>query len=95
MRAVHPRRSPKIYVWDSGIVHALLNIGSYNDWLGHPVVGGSWAGVVIENIMPVIPSYVQPYYCGNPRGAEIDLILAFSPTEKWAMALRQFSCLSL
>ena len=48
-------RSPKIYVRDSGITHALLNIGSYNDLLGHPVVGGSWEGFVIENIMSVAP----------------------------------------
>lgn len=43
-------RSPKIYIRDSGIAHALLNIGSYNDLLGHPVMGGSWEGFVIEKI---------------------------------------------
>lgn len=68
-------RSPKIYVRDSGLTHALLNIKSYNELLGHPVVGGSWEGFVIENIMSVIPSGVQTYYYGTPGGAEIDLIL--------------------
>jgi len=84
-------RSPKIYVRDSGITHALLNIGSYNDLLGHPVVGGSWEGFVIENIMSVAPSHVQPYYYGTPGGAEIDLILEFSPTEKWAIEIKRSS----
>ncbi|MBS1567158.1 MAG: ATP-binding protein, partial [Bacteroidetes bacterium] len=84
-------RSPKVYVRDSGITHALLNIRSYNDLLGHPVVGGSWEGFVIENIMSVAPAYVQPYYYGTPSGAEIDLILEFSPTEKWAIEIKRSS----
>lgn len=84
-------RSPKIYVRDSGITHALLNISTYNDLLGHPVVGGSWEGFVIENILAVTPSHVQPYYYGTPRGAEIDLLLEFSPTEKWAIEIKRKS----
>src|SRR5712675_88832 len=58
-------RSPKIYVRDSGLTHALLNIGDYNTLLGHPVVGGSWEGFVIENIFSVTPSWVQSYYYGT------------------------------
>ena len=88
-------RSPKIYVRDSGITHALLNIESYNDLLGHPVVGGSWEGFVIENILSVVPSRVQPFYYGTPGGAEIDLILEFSAKEKWAIDLKRSSSPSL
>ena len=84
-------RSPKIYVRDSGIAHALLNIGDYNDLLGHPVVGGSWEGFAIENILSVVPKEVQPYYYGTPGGAEIDLILEFSHTEKWAIEIKRSS----
>jgi predicted AAA+ superfamily ATPase len=84
-------RSPKIYVRDSGITHALLNISNYNDLLGHPVVGGSWEGFVIENILSVTPWHVQPFYYGTPRGAEIDLILEFSPTERWAIEIKRKS----
>src|ERR1700733_445807 len=84
-------RSPKIYVRDSGITHALLNIGSYTDLLGHPVVGGSWEGFVIENIMSVASPNVQPFYYGTPGGGEIDLILEFSPTEKWAIEIKRNS----
>ena len=88
-------RSPKIYVRDSGITHALLNIESYNDLLGHPVVGGSWEGFVIENILSVVSSRVQPFYYGTPGGAEIDLILEFSPKEKWAIEIKRSSSPSL
>ena len=88
-------RSPKIYVRDSGITHALLNILDYNNLLGHPVVGGSWEGFVIENIMAVTPPKVQPFYYGTPGGAEIDLILEFSNTEKWAIEIKRSSAPSL
>lgn len=84
-------RSPKIYVRDSGITHALLNITDYNELLGHPVVGGSWEGFVIENILSVAPPGVQPYYYATPAGAEIDLILAFSAKEKWAIEIKRSS----
>lgn len=84
-------RSPKIYLRDSGIAHALLNIESFNTLLGHPVVGGSWEGFVIENIMSVAPPRAQPFYYGTPGGAEIDLILEFSPTEKWAIEIKRKS----
>ncbi len=88
-------RSPKIYVRDSGITHALLNISTFNALLGHPVVGGSWEGFVIENIMSVAPSGVQPFYYGTPGGAEIDLILEFSANEKWAVEIKRSSSPSI
>lgn len=84
-------RSPKIYVRDSGITHALLNISDYNQLLGHPVVGGSWEGFVIENILSVAPAGVQFYYYGTPGGAEIDLVLEFSGAEKWAIEIKRSS----
>jgi uncharacterized protein len=80
---------------DSGITHALLNICDYNNLLGHPVVGGSWEGFVIENIMAVIPPRVQPYYYGTPRGAEIDLVLEYPGGEKWAIEIKRNSAPSL
>ena len=88
-------RAPKIYVRDSGITHALLNISAYNDLLGHPVVGGSWEGFVIENLLSVAPSNALPFYYGTPGGAEIDLILEFSGNEKWAIEVKRSSAPSL
>lgn len=88
-------RSPKVYVRDSGITHALLNISNYNDLLGHPVVGGSWEGFVIENIMSVIPHNVQPFYYRTPGGAEIDLILEFGVKTRWAVEIKRSSAPSV
>ena len=88
-------RSPKIYVRDSGITHALLNIDTYNNLLGHPVVGGSWEGFIIENIMSVAPAGMQPFYYGTPGGAEIDLVLEFSGSEKWAVEIKRRSSPSI
>lgn len=84
-------RAPKVYVRDSGITHALLNIVNYNDLLGHPVVGGSWEGFVIENIMSVLPHGVQPFYYRTSGGAEIDLILEFWAKERWAIEIKRSS----
>ena len=84
-------RSPKVYVRDSGITHALLNIPTVNDLLGHPVVGGSWEGFVIENILSVLPSGVQPYYYRTSNGAELDLVLEFGVSERWAIEIKRSS----
>lgn len=88
-------RTPKTYVRDSGLVHTLLNISSYNDLLSHPVVGGSWEGFVIENIMSVVQGRALPYYYRTSAGAEIDLILEFSGQEKWAIEIKRSSAPAL
>jgi len=88
-------RAPKVYVRDSGTTHALLNISGYNDLLGHPVVGGSWEGFVIENILSVAPERALPYYYRTTGGAEIDFVLEFSGNEKWAIEIKRSSVPSL
>lgn len=88
-------RAPKTYVRDSGVTHALLNITTINDLLGHPVVGGSWEGFIIENILAVAPTHTIPFYYRTPGGAEIDLILEFSGNEKWAIEIKRSSAPSL
>jgi len=84
-------KSPRVYVRDSGIIHALLNIGSYNDLLGHPVIGKSWEGFVIENIMAILPQGAQAFYYRTSGGAEIDLVLEFpgSPRALHAIEIKR------
>lgn len=82
-------RSPKVYVRDSGITHALLTIKNYNQLLSHPVVGGSWEGFVIENIMAVAPTWVKPFFYRTAGGAEIDLVLEFNTDERWAIEIKR------
>jgi predicted AAA+ superfamily ATPase len=88
-------KSPKVYVRDSGITHALLNIQTYNDLLGHPVAGGSWEGFVVENILSAAPASVIPFYYRTSHGAEIDLVLEFSGREKWAIGIKRSSAPTL
>ncbi len=88
-------RSPKVFLRDSGITHTLLQIGTLNDLLGHPVVGGSWEGFVLENIMSVAPSHVQPYFYRTVGGAEIGLVLEWSTKERWAIEIKRSSAPSL
>ncbi|HML95679.1 MAG TPA: ATP-binding protein [Thermodesulfobacteriota bacterium] len=88
-------RSPKVYVRDSGITHALLNITNYNDLLGHPVAGGSWEGFVLENILSVAFPGARSYYYRTPGGAEIDLVLEFGMRDRWAIEIKRSSVPSL
>lgn len=63
-------KSPKVYVRDSGLVHALLGIEDYNALVGHPVVGASWEGFVIENLLSVAPDRTQASFYRTSAGAE-------------------------
>ena len=82
-------KTPRVYIRDSGLTHSLLNIKSYNDLLGHPVVGKSWEGFVIENICSMLPERVKPYYYRTAGGAEIDLVLEFGLDELWAIEIKR------
>lgn len=84
-------KSPKVYVRDSGIAHALVNIVDYNTLISHPIAGGSWEGFVIENILSVLPYHVRPYYYRSQAGAELDLVLEISNREKWAIEIKRSS----
>jgi uncharacterized protein len=68
-------RSPKTYVRDSGLLHALLGIADHNALAGHPVVGASWEGFVIENLMAAAPPRTLASFYRTAAGAEIDLVL--------------------
>lgn len=70
-------RSPKIYVKDSGILHALLNIQSQDDLLSHPIIGTSWEGFVIDNIASILPDQAELFFYRTSVGAEIDLLVKY------------------
>ena len=67
-------KSPKVYVRDSGLLHTLLRIGDRRQLDGHPVVGGSWEGFIIEQIFGAVPN-AKGYYWRTQAGAELDLLL--------------------
>lgn len=85
-------KSPKTYVRDSGLVHALLGIESLDDVLGHPISGMSWEGFVIETLLSVAPGRSQVSFYRTARGAEIDLVLELgSRGGTWAVEIKRGS----
>jgi uncharacterized protein len=82
-------KSPKVYVRDSGLVHALLGLGSLEGLLGHPVVGGSWEGFCLETLIAVSPAGTEPYFYRTSAGAEMDLILRLPGGEVWAIEIKR------
>ncbi len=82
-------KSPKTYIRDSGIMHALLNISSFDDLLGRPVSGNSWEGFVIENILSICPRHVTPYFYRTATGNEIDLLLNHDGNELMAIEIKR------
>lgn len=67
-------KSPKVYMRDSGILHALLDIEGYDSLLANPIAGASWEGFVIENIITGQKGW-KPTFLRTSNGAEIDLLL--------------------
>ncbi|MEP7353021.1 MAG: ATP-binding protein [Acidobacteriota bacterium] len=82
-------KSPKVFVRDSGIVHALLNIGNQEALLGHPVSGSSWEGFVIENLIAAAPPDTAPLFYRTAQGAEIDLLLEIPNHGLWAIEIKR------
>lgn len=82
-------KSPKVYVRDSGIVHALLDIPDREALFGHPVLGASWEGFVVENLLAVGGDRVSGYFYRTSGGAEIDLVLSFQDGRLWAVEIKR------
>ncbi|TCD29446.1 ATP-binding protein [Pedobacter psychrodurus] len=68
-------KSPKTYIRDTGILHRLLNIPRYSDLFGHPGVGASWEGYVVEQIYQIKEKQTDLFFYRTQTGAECDLIL--------------------
>jgi uncharacterized protein len=82
-------KSPKVYVRDSGICHALLDIADKEALLGHPVVGASWEGFAIENLIANAPEGVQSYFYRSSGGAEVDLLLLWPSGKMWVIEIKR------
>lgn len=81
-------KAPKVFVRDSGVVHALLNIPDREALAGHPVIGSSWEGFVIENLLAVAPERTVPMFYRTAAGAEIDLLLEIPGHGLWAIEIK-------
>jgi len=82
-------KAPKVYVRDSGLVHALLGLGSREDLLGHPVAGPSWEGMVLEYLLHVAPVGTEAFYYRTATGNEVDLVLDLPREGLWAVECKR------
>jgi predicted AAA+ superfamily ATPase len=83
-------RSPKVYVRDSGLVHALLGLSNLDAVLGHPIAGSSWEGFVMEQLMNAAPQAQASFY-RTSNGAEVDLVLTFRNQQTWTIEIKRSS----
>ena len=82
-------KTPKVYIRDSGITHALLNLTNMDDLLGHPVVGASWEGFVVENLLSCLPVGATPWFYRTSAGAEIDLVIERNRQQTYAIEIKR------
>ena len=83
-------RAPKVYVRDSGLVHALLGLVNLDAVLSHPVAGSSWEGFVVEQLINAAPSAQASFY-RTSNGAEVDLVLEFRGGQTWVIEVKRSS----
>jgi predicted AAA+ superfamily ATPase len=83
-------RAPKVYVRDSGIVHALLGLQNLDAILSHPVAGNSWEGFIVEQLISAAPQ-AQASFFRTSHGAEVDLVLEFRSGQIWVIEIKRSS----
>jgi predicted AAA+ superfamily ATPase len=84
-------RSPKVYVRDSGIAHALLGIRDKEALLGHPIVGQTWESFIVETLIAAAPDGTEAHFFRTSAGAEIDLVLTLPGGPLWAIEIKRSS----
>ncbi len=68
-------KSPKVYIRDSGLLHRLADIYKLDELYGNVIIGASWEGYVIEQIITNLPNNITPYFYRTHAGTEVDLVL--------------------
>jgi uncharacterized protein len=92
-------KAPKVYVRDSGLVHALLGLRTWDDILGHPIAGPSYEGFCLENLITAAAQNTQtprrPYYYRTQMGAEVDLVFERAGQPEIAIEIKRASAPSV
>ena len=81
-------RHPKLFVRDSGLLHAQQHLGALDAVLADKIKGRSWEGFVLESLMSVSPPDTQAFYYHNDENAEVDIILDFGAGRRWAIEVK-------
>jgi hypothetical protein len=70
------RKAPKIYLRDSGVFHALMNLCTMAELQSHPKLGASWEGLALEHVLRVLKVSAGEAFCwATHAGAELDLLV--------------------
>jgi len=81
-------KTPKVYIRDTGMLHYLLGLNTYQQLLGHPQAGNSWEGFVIQQILAVLPRQFQPFFYRTSGGSELNLLLVKGNTADYALEIK-------
>lgn len=82
-------KRPKVYIRDSGLLHVLLGIRDLESLLGNPIVGPSWEGFVMQQIIACVPSGISVHYYRTSGGAEVDIVLKLPDARLWAIEVKR------
>lgn len=82
-------KSPKVFIRDSGLAHALLGIEDRDALLGHPVAGASWEGTVVESALLCAPDGTRASFYRTAAGAECDLVLELPDAQVWVIEIKR------
>ncbi len=82
-------KSAKVYVRDSGLLHSLLGLDDRDAVYGHPVVGGSWEGFVVETLLSIAPERCAVWFYRTAAGAEMDLVLDLPGGQRWGIEVKR------
>lgn len=94
---IHPNvgkrlvKAPRVFLRDSGVVHALLGLEDFDAVLGHPIAGASWEGFVIEQVAAAAGPGADLGYYRTAAGAELDLVVTWPDGERWAVEIKRSS----
>ena len=84
-------KSPKVYVRDTGLAHALLGIRDKEALLGHPIVGQTWESFIMETLITAAPDGTEANYYRTSNGTEVDLVLTLPGGKLWAIEVKRSS----
>lgn len=84
-------KAPRVYIRDTGLLHQLLHIPHYEHLLSHPILGKSWEGFVIEQIISVLPRKANTFFYRSAGGAEIDFVIEIEYGVFWAIEIKHNS----
>lgn len=88
-------KAPKAFVRDSGLIHRLTGIDTFNTLAGSLLLGGSWEGYVVQQVASRLATDITPYYYRTQNGAELDLVLVKGGKPVVALEIRYSNAPSL